>query len=111
VPEPAPHSRERLTAEDVSKVADLAMLAVDDADLARYAGQLDDVLDMAERLESFDLDDVPPTSHPFGLVNVFRDDEPAVGADAEEMRRLALSAGPEIEDDRFKVPPALGEEP
>jgi aspartyl-tRNA(Asn)/glutamyl-tRNA(Gln) amidotransferase subunit C len=110
VPEPTP-AQELITREDVVKVAQLAMLELSDAELETFTGQLDAVLHLADQLEEFDVDDVPPTAHPFGLSNVFRADEPEVSADAEAIRQEALAGGPEIEGDRFKVPPALGEAP
>ena len=87
------------------------MLDLADDELDRFTGQLDAVLDLAADLDAFDLDGVPPTSHPFGLRNVFRDDIPETDAEADEVRRLALANAPEVEDGRFKVPPALGEAP
>ena len=95
----------------MAKVAELALLELTDDERDRFASQLDAVLDLADQLDRFDLDDVPPTSHPFGLVNVFRDDEPDRDLPAADFRRLALDGGPEVEDGRFKVPPALGEAP
>jgi len=110
VPE-SPPTREPLTRDDVAKVAELAMLEVSDADLDTFTGQLDAVLDLAGKLKEFDVDDVPPTAHPFGLTNVFRPDVVEQAEDAEAVREEALAGGPEIEDGRFKVPPALGEAP
>ena len=89
-------------------MANLALLDLSDDELETFTGQLDAVLDLAGRLNEFDVDDVPPTSHPFGLVNVFRPDVVEASAD---VRAEALAAGPEIEDGRFRVPPALGEAP
>jgi len=103
--------REHLTPEDVAKVAQLALLDLTDDELNRFASQLDAVLDLADQLDRFDLDDVPPTSHPFGLVNVFREDVTDADTQAADFRRRALAGGPEVEDGRFKVPPALGEAP
>jgi len=107
----APAARAHLTTDDVAKVAKLALLELSDAELTTFTGQLDAVLDLAEQLNEFEVRDVPPTAHPFGLVNVFRDDVAAVGHDAEVMREEALAAGPEVEAHQFKVPPALGEAP
>lgn len=95
----------------MAKVAQLALLELNDEELERFTGQLDAVLVLADQLDGFDLDDVPPTAHPFGLTNVLRDDVAEVGEQAERMRRLALDGGPEVEDGRFRVPPALGEAP
>jgi aspartyl-tRNA(Asn)/glutamyl-tRNA(Gln) amidotransferase subunit C len=100
-----------LTTDDVAKVAKLALLELTDEELTLFTGQLDDVLDLAEQLNRFDVDDVPPTAHPFGLTNVFRDDIAVTGTEADNIREDALAAGPEIEAHQFKVPPALGEAP
>ena len=89
----------------------MALLELSDEDLATFPGQLEAVLDLAGQLEAFDVSDVPPTSHPFGLTNVFRADVAEPASDAEAMRQEALAGGPEIEQDRFRVPPALGEAP
>ncbi len=103
--------RDPLTTEDVAKVAGLAMLDLSDAELQMFTGQLDAVLDLAGQLEAFDVSDVPPTAHPFGLTNVFRPDTPDEAAVDDGVRTEALAGGPEVEEDRFKVPPALGEAP
>jgi len=119
--------REPLTRQDVAEVAELALLNVTDEDLDRYTGQLDAVFDLAGKLNQFDVSDVPPTSHPFGLVNVFRPDSAdsnsglahndaasnrAVNKNAvDDVRSEALAGGPDVEDSQFKVPPALGESP
>jgi aspartyl-tRNA(Asn)/glutamyl-tRNA(Gln) amidotransferase subunit C len=106
-----PSGGAKLTTDDVAKVAQLALLDLDQDQLDRFTGQLAAIVELADRLEGFELDDVPPTAHPFGLTNVFRDDVAATGDEYEDMRRLALDGGPDIEDSRFKVPPALGEAP
>nr|WP_278259132.1 Asp-tRNA(Asn)/Glu-tRNA(Gln) amidotransferase subunit GatC [Nocardioides convexus] len=51
-------------------------------------------------------DDVPPTSHPIPLTNVFREDVVVPGLTAEQ----ALAGAPEAEEQRFRVPRILGEE-
>ncbi len=87
------------------------MLELTDAELELFTGQLDAVLDLAGQLEAFEVDGVPPTSHPFGLTNVLRPDVVDAAAVAGDVRDEALDGGPDIEDGRFKVPPALGEAP
>lgn len=87
------------------------MLELTDAELNMFTGQLDAVLDLAGQLDQFDVSDVPPTSHPFGLTNILRPDVADPNLVDGSVRAEALNGGPEIEDDRFKVPPALGEEP
>ena len=51
-------------------------------------------------------DDVPATSHPMPLVNVFRDDVVRPTLSHED----ALSGAPSVESDRFRVPRILDEE-
>ncbi len=103
--------RSRLTTDDVAKVAKLALLELSDDELTTFTGQLGAVLDLAEQLDGFDVADIPPTAHPFGLVNVFRDDVAVSGELADSIREEALAAAPEVEDHQYKVPPALGEAP
>lgn len=96
----------------MAKVAKLAMLELTEDELDMFTGQLDAVLDLAGQLEAFDMADVPPTAHPFGLTNVFRDDVvEQYDTDESTARDEALAAAPEIEQGRFKVPPVLGEAP
>ena len=96
-----------ITRDDVAHVAKLARLAVTDEELDLFTGQLAAVLDHARDVEALDVGDVPPTAHPLPLVNVLRPDEPRPSLDRAEV----LAAAPAVEDDRFAVPPVLGEEP
>ena len=69
--------------------------------------QFASLLDHARDVESLDVGDVPPTAHPLPLKNVLRPDVPVPSLDRAEV----LAAAPAVEDDRFAVPPILGEEP
>jgi aspartyl-tRNA(Asn)/glutamyl-tRNA(Gln) amidotransferase subunit C len=97
----------RISTDDVAHVAKLARLHLTDDELATFTGQLDAVLDHAADVEALDLDDVPPTFHPYPLENVLRDDEVRPSLDREEV----LAQAPAVEDHQFKVPPVLGEAP
>ncbi|HEY5888351.1 MAG TPA: Asp-tRNA(Asn)/Glu-tRNA(Gln) amidotransferase subunit GatC [Acidimicrobiales bacterium] len=97
----------RISTEDVAHVARLARLHLTDDELATFTGQLDAVLGHAADVEALDLDDVPPTSHPYPLSNVLRDDVVTPSLDRAEV----LAQAPAVEDNRFKVPPVLGEAP
>jgi aspartyl-tRNA(Asn)/glutamyl-tRNA(Gln) amidotransferase subunit C len=96
-----------ISRDDVAHVAKLARLAVDDDELDTFTAQLGAILDHAEDVEALDLDDVPPTSHPFDLVNVLRPDEPGPTLSPD----AALAGAPQAEDGRFRVPSILGEAP
>ena len=96
---------ERISRDEVSHVAELAMLTLTDEELDRFTGQLAAVLENAADVEALDLADVPPSSHPYPLRNVLRPDIPGPSLDREEV----LAQAPSAEDDRLRVPPALGE--
>lgn len=98
---------ERITRDDVAKVALLARLALTDDELDTFTGQLSAVLDHAEDVEALDLGDVPPTAHPLSLGNVLRPDVVGPTLDRDEV----LAAAPAAEDGRFRVPTILGEAP
>jgi len=86
-------------------VAKLALLDLSDAEIDRFTVQLGDVVATAQAMNELDLEGVEPTHHPLGLTNVARADEVRPSLDRDEV----LAQAPEVEDDRFKVPPALGE--
>ena len=90
-----------ITREQVLHVAKLARLALTEDELERLEGQLGAILEAVGKVSELDLEDVPPTSHPLDLVNVFADDVPRPSLD----RDVALANAPEAEDGAFKVPP------
>ncbi|HVL28696.1 MAG TPA: Asp-tRNA(Asn)/Glu-tRNA(Gln) amidotransferase subunit GatC [Acidimicrobiales bacterium] len=98
---------ERLTRDDVLKVARLARLHLTEEEVERFTGQLAAVLEHAADVAALDLHDVPPTARPVPLVNVLRADEPRPCLDRDEV----LAEAPAAEDGRFRVPPILGEAP
>lgn len=88
-------------------MAQLARLALDEEEIDRFTVQLAAVLAHAGDIASLDTEGVPPTAHPFPLVNVLRDDVVRPSLDRDEV----LAAAPAVEDHRFRVPPVLGEAP
>lgn len=96
---------ERITPEDVAKVARLAHLRLTPEEVERFTSQLAAILDHARDLEALDLDGVEPMAGPVRLSNVFRPDEPAPTLDRDEV----LASAPSAEDGQFRVPPVLGE--
>ena len=96
-----------ITRDDVAHVARLARLTLSDDELDTFTGQLGSILDHAADVEALDLADVPPTSHPYPLVNVWRPDEPRDAG----VRDAVLAEAPSVEDGMFRVPPTMGEAP
>lgn len=87
--------------EQLLHVAHLARLELREGEAERLEGQLNDILEAVSKVSELDLSDVPPTSHPLEVANVWEDDEPRPCLPVEE----ALASAPEREGNFFKVPP------
>lgn len=92
--------------DEVAHLARLARLAVTEAELEMFAGQLDVILRSVARVGEVAAGDIPPTSHAVPLQNVFRLDELRASLTQEQV----LAGAPAAEDGRFRVPRILGEE-
>jgi aspartyl-tRNA(Asn)/glutamyl-tRNA(Gln) amidotransferase subunit C len=92
-----------ISREQVLHVAKLARLDLREEEVERLTQELGAILDAVSRVAELDLADVPPTSHPLDLVNVWADDEPHMSLDVEE----ALANAPAREGDLFPVPPTV----
>lgn len=96
----------RLTRDEVAHLARLARIELTDAELDHLAPQLEVILTSVARVGEVASADVPPTSHPLPLTNVFRDDQVRPGLSPQQ----ALAGAPAVEEQRFRVPRILGEE-
>ena len=90
-----------ITREQVLHVAKLAHLDLTEEEVERFREQLSAILEAVSKVSELDLADVPPTSHPLDLVNVWRDDEPRPSLVPEDV----FANAPDREDEFFKVPP------
>ncbi len=95
---------ERISVDDVAKVARLARLDMSTAELERATSQLGDMLEHFADIDELELDDVVAMTQPYHLVNVLRDDVETPSLDRDEV----LAAAPAVADRRFKVPPIIG---
>ncbi len=91
-----------ISREQVLHVARLARLDLSEEEVARLQEQLSQILEAVSKVSELDLEDVPPTSHPLDLVNVFGADEPRPSLSLEE----AFANAPKREGDAFHVPPS-----
>ena len=87
--------------EQLLHVAHLARLQLREDEIDRLEGQLNDILEAVSKVSQLDLSDVPPTSHPLDVVNVWEADEPRPCLPVED----ALANASERDGDFFKVPP------
>jgi aspartyl-tRNA(Asn)/glutamyl-tRNA(Gln) amidotransferase subunit C len=95
-----------ISRDDVAHLARLARIDLPPESLDHYAAQLAVIIGAVAQVAEVAAADVPATSHPMPLVNVFRDDVVRPSLTNEE----ALSGAPSVEDERFRVPRILDEE-
>lgn len=92
--------------DDVARLADLARIQLTDEEIDRLPGEFDAIMDAVASVSEVATADVPATSHPIAMTNVFREDVVTETLNQEQ----ALAGAPEAEDGRFAVPQILGEE-
>jgi len=92
-----------ISREEALHVARLARLALTDEEIERITGELGAILEAVGVVSELDLADVPPTSHPLDLVNVWDDDEPRSSLSLDE----AFANAPERDGGHFRVPPTV----
>jgi aspartyl-tRNA(Asn)/glutamyl-tRNA(Gln) amidotransferase subunit C len=95
-----------LSRADVARLAALARIDMNDDDLDRLSGQIAAIVDAVALVSEVAGQDVPATSHPIPMSNVYRADKVRPSLAPAD----ALAAAPEAEDGRFRVPRILGEE-
>ncbi len=95
----------QISRDEVAHLARLARLALTDAELDSFAGQLDAILEHVGQIQAVDVTGVEATGNPLKSVNVTRPDVVEPGLTQEG----ALSQAPKAVDGRFGVPRILGE--
>ena len=90
-----------ISKDEVLHVARLARLALTDQEIERLTEELGAILDAVGVVAELDLSDVPPTSHPLDLVNVWDEDEPRESLPLDDV----FANAPERDGDLFRVPP------
>ena len=90
-----------ISKDEVLHVARLARLELTDDEVAKFQEQLSAILDAVSTVSELDLSDVPPTSHPLSVVNVFRRDVARPSLPLDD----AFANAPERDGDLFRVPP------
>lgn len=91
-----------LTREQVAKIAALANLELDAADIDLFARQLGDILAYADQVQQIDTSGVPPTASVVTRHAADRPDLTRPSLDREEA--LAAAPDPALDAGLFKVP-------
>lgn len=95
-----------ITAEQVAHLASLARIDLSPEEIASLTIDLGQIVDSVKKVQGVVTPDVPATSHPMPLTNVFRDDIVVPSLTVEQ----ALSGAPDRDGDKFRVPPILEED-
>jgi len=90
----------RISKEEVSKVAQLAKLKLNEEQIDNHAKQIEKILDYINQLEKIDTTNVPCTTRAIEVINNFRNDEKETYKDRDDI----LNQAPSREDNFFKVP-------
>ncbi len=95
-----------LSRDHVANLARLARIEMTDQELENLTTEFGVILNAVARVQEVATTDVPATSHPLSLTNIFRTDVVIPSLSPDE----ALSGAPASEEQRFRVPQILGEE-
>ncbi|AXA95730.1 Asp-tRNA(Asn)/Glu-tRNA(Gln) amidotransferase subunit GatC [Microbacterium laevaniformans] len=95
-----------ITPELVRHLGVLARIQLDEHEVQRLTGQLSVIVDNIAKVSEVATPDVPATSHPLPLENVFRPDVVGQMLTVEQV----LQNAPDAADGRFRVTAILGEE-
>jgi aspartyl-tRNA(Asn)/glutamyl-tRNA(Gln) amidotransferase subunit C len=90
----------QLSRDDVLKLARLARIELEEAEIDKFTEEFDAILKYVEQLQAVDVDGLEPTSQVTGLKNVMRQDTVIdYGYKASDL----LPNVPTVENDQIKV--------
>lgn len=95
-----------ITTEQVAHLANLARIALTTEEIEKLTGELGVIIDSIATVSEVATPDVPATSHPIPMSNVFREDVVGETLTTEQ----AIAGAPEHDGSRFRVSAILGEE-
>lgn len=78
-----------LDEDEVKKIAKLARLAISESDVAGYATNLGNILDLVAQMNTVDTKDVLPMSHPLDAVQRLRADKVTETSQREKFQQIA----------------------
>ncbi len=89
-----------LKIEDVRKIAHLARLQIDDADVDQYATELSNILNLVEQMNQVDASGIVPLAHPMEATQRLRLDE----VTEHDQREKFQSIAPDVKNGLYRVP-------
>ncbi|MDH5518480.1 MAG: Asp-tRNA(Asn)/Glu-tRNA(Gln) amidotransferase subunit GatC [Gammaproteobacteria bacterium] len=92
-----------LDAEQVKKIAHLARIEINEADIPGYAATLSNILDLVDQMAAVNTDDVEPMAHPMDASQRLRADVVTETNQREQFQSVA----PKTEDGLYLVPQVI----
>lgn len=92
-----------LDAEQVKKIAHLARIEINEADIPGYAETLSKILDLVDQMAAVNTDDVEPMAHPMDASQRLRADVVTETNNREQFQAVA----PKTEDGLYLVPQVI----
>ena len=92
-----------LDADEVKKIAMLARLQIDEADIPSYVTNLTNILDLVAQMEAVDTEGVVPMSHPQEAVQRLREDV----VSEEDQREAFQTVAPATDEGLYLVPKVI----
>lgn len=92
-----------LSADDVSKIAHLARLAVNPEESAALGRELSNILDLVAQMDAVDTAGVVPMAHPLDMAQRLRSDV----VSEQDRRDLYQAGAPAVENGLFLVPKVI----
>jgi len=89
---------------DVRYIADLARIELNDAEIAQFQIEINDIMGYVELLQEVDIAGIEPTAHAVPVVNVLREDVPRASLPREAVLGNAPAV---ISEDSIRVPAIL----
>ena len=89
--------------EEIKKIANLARLQIDAADIPGYAENLSNILELVVQMDSVNTDDVTPMAHPLDAVQRLRVDE----VTEQDQREHFQEHAPKVQDGLYLVPKVI----
>lgn len=95
--------QQRIDVDQVRKVAKLARLALTEAEIEEFTGQLGAILGYVEKMNELDTSQVEPLAHCLPISNILRPDEVQESLGTER----TLANAPDSDGPFFRVPKIL----
>jgi len=89
--------------DDINQIAHLARLKIDEKDVPKLRGDLDNILSLVDQLQAVNTDGVTPMAHPMDAVQILRKDVVTESNHREKYQAVA----PNTEDGLYLVPKVI----